>query len=103
MTTPPTPPTDNRFARVEAVLDACESRLQRSPDRVLGFWVREVRAALSPAESTPQSQGLGRMVADLLDDHWPDHAVNGWYLADLLRERGVYVIPPVPTETKEQQ
>lgn len=41
-----------------------------------------------------ERQGLGRVIVGLLDEHWPNSGVNGWYLADLLRERGVRVTPP---------
>lgn len=29
-------------------------------------------------------QGLGAAITQLLDEHWPNSGVNGWYLTDLL-------------------
>jgi hypothetical protein len=49
----------------------------------------------SAESDAPTSHGLGAMVTRLLAEHWPGSGVNGYYLADLLREEGVRVIPPV--------
>lgn len=38
--------------------------------------------------------GFGTLVEGLLDEHWPDNQVNGWYLADLLRDKGARLVPP---------
>lgn len=42
--------------------------------------------------------GLGALVTRLLEEHWPDSGVNGWYLTDLLRDAEVGFLAPVVAE-----
>lgn len=32
-----------------------------------------------------ETRGFGTLITHLLDEHWPNSGVNGWYLADLIR------------------